>query len=551
MAYKKNQKGNSIKGLLLAQFTEAFSDNAWKLVVITLAARAFIHPGMWDDQASHNSQLIISRAIQTFLIPMLLFALPAGLIADKWSKRSIILVMKAIGVSLMGMATVVLFFSPHNLWFAFLVLALMGAQSATFNPAKNGILPEILPQEKLSFANGIVQMTNMLAIIAGTGLGSILLYFDNEGFAPSLTWTAPFFLTLMALAAFLAALSIPKVSAAAADNEKNHENNVKNKFDIMFSAWRAIRSDKTLGMAVKGTALFWTMTSLTGQNLLVYSQALVHHMTHGELWQGVPTAAFGLGIAIGALFSGKIAGDYIEAGLIPFGTLLFAAISFAIGIFTPQMVGTVCFLILLGAGAGILIVPLQALMQTHAPANKRGAVLAISNTCDIVGLILGSLMAMGMSFLGWNLQVILIVSSFLAIAAAFSSLYLLPGHFIQTIFLIGIKLGLIKPRLSGQLPDNAILTSSSLTLFDLFVIRALLRRPIIGVISPERCNRFWLKHFGKKLNIIPEGEEEFSLPSLVLYLNNAPPSTPAVEEDSKRFISLQRQPRTSHYEITQ
>ena len=435
----KKEKKASLNGLLLAQFTEAFSDNAWKLVVITLATRAILpSTAAWDDAATHNSQVTVSQAIQTFLIPMLLFALPAGAIADRWSKRSIILAMKAIGILLMGAATCVLFFSPRNLWCPFLILALMGAQSATFNPAKNGILPEMLPLARLSFANGIVQMVNMLAIIAGTGLGAALLYFDHGGAHPSLTWTAPFILTIMATIAFLAALTIPQVSAAAAIDPKK-QNAFTNSFAIIASAWKAIRSDKTLAMAVMGTALFWTLTSLSGQNLLVYSQALAHNLENGELWQGVPTAAFGVGIAIGALFSGKISGENIESGLIPFGTTIFALFALAIGIFTPQMAGTVALLILFGAGAGTLIVPLQALMQTHAPSDKRGAVLAISNTCDIVGLISGSLLGLGMSFIGWTLQTILIVSSLIAIAAALFSIYLLPVQFKHTLSLISYK----------------------------------------------------------------------------------------------------------------
>jgi len=434
----------SIRGLLLALFTEAFSDNAWKLVVITLATRLLLPAGgVWDDSATHASQVTISQAIQAFLIPMFLFALPAGIIADKWSKRSVILAMKAVGIILMAMATAVLFFSPHNLWCPFLILGLMGAQSATFNPAKNGILPEILPTEKLSFANGIVQMTNMLAIIAGTGLGAALLFFDHGGENPSMTWTAPFILTIMATIAFLAALTIPKVPAAAeAAPEHPQDNALKRSLKTMLDSARAIRSDRTLFLAVFGTALFWTMTSLSGQNLLVYSQALVHNMEHGELWQGIPTAAFGIGIALGAFLSGKVSGDKIEPGLIPIGTSLFALFSLAIGVIMPEMAGTVAFLILFGAGAGILIVPLQALMQTHAPANKIGAILAISNTCDIIGLILGSLLGVGMSFLGWSLQLTLIISALVAIAAALWSIYLLPGQFVQALYNMSSRFGL-------------------------------------------------------------------------------------------------------------
>lgn len=553
------KKAPSLQGLLWAQFTEAFSDNAWKLVLFSLATRSLLSTETdWSDAASQASQVTASLTILTFLIPMLLFALPAGAIADRFSKRSIILAMKGVGVFLMAAATIILFISPENLWIPFIILGLMGAQSATFNPAKYGILPEMLPMERLSPANGTVQMVTMLAIISGTGLGPILLYFDQAGARPWLTFTAPLFLTIMALGAFLAALTIPKVAAAAKARDKSDKNSQTPAHGILRSAWQAIRCDKTLSMAILGTALFWTMTSLTGQNLLVYSQSLVHGLEHGELWQGVPTAAFGVGIALGAFFSGTTSAERIEPGLICLGALLFATMSLGVGVFQPQMAGTVFLLIFLGGGAGMLIVPLQALMQSHAPADKRGAILAISNTCDIVGLTIGSLVAVGLSLLGLSLQMILILSSLLAVSLALWSVYLIPGPLVQAFFLVLVKSKIIRPSLSAPLPQAGTMTSTSLSLYDLLVLRALLRRPIVAVIPRNSFRRRWLSPFAKALQIHCEGEKlmDSSPPALTLYLNS---STPDIlgncgAENSAPLIFLQRPRKRLHspyYEMIQ
>jgi len=526
----------SLQGLLWAQFTEAFTDNAWKLIVFTLATRSLLPEMAWNDEAARISQTVASLSILTFLIPMLLFALPAGAIADRWSKRTIILAMKGIGLILMALATVVLLFLPHNLWVLFLILALMGAQSATFNPAKYGILPEMLPVERLAPANGVVQMVTMLAIIMGTGLGPVLLYFDKGGVESYLTWTAPFVLTLMALGAFLAALTIPKVPAAAASNNKTTQPSA---FAILLAAWRAIRSDKVLQMAVLGTALFWTMTSLTGQNLLVYSQSLVHQLEHGELWQGVPTAAFGIGIAIGAIMAGNLCGKQIESGFIPLGTLLFALASFAVGLLQPLMGGTVVLLICLGAGAGLLIVPLQSLMQSHAPAGKRGAVLAISNTCDIIGLTFGSLIAGAMSLIGLSLPMILCLSSLAALALALWSISLLPAALLRALFLLLIKSRLLRPHFTSSLPEVATLHSTSLSLFDLFVLRALIRRPLHAIIPACNYHRWWVRLLAKPLQISCLEIENSQVPqtSLTLYLHVQPP-----EQACHPWILLERIP---------
>ena len=51
------------------------------------------------------------------------------------------------------------------------ILGLLGVQAALFSPAKYGILPEILPHERLSAGNGLLEMWTNLAIIAGTVAG--------------------------------------------------------------------------------------------------------------------------------------------------------------------------------------------------------------------------------------------------------------------------------------------------------------------------------------------------------------------------------------------
>src|ERR1700687_5493261 len=55
-----------------------------------------------------------------------------------------------------------------------LVLFLMALHSTIFSPAKYGIVPEMLPDEDLSRANGLLEMSTFVAIVLGTSIGSFL-----------------------------------------------------------------------------------------------------------------------------------------------------------------------------------------------------------------------------------------------------------------------------------------------------------------------------------------------------------------------------------------
>ncbi len=57
-------------GLLFAQFTGAFNDNAWKLVVFTLATRPLLHEVFTQEiDLNQATQYQASLALLTFLIP--------------------------------------------------------------------------------------------------------------------------------------------------------------------------------------------------------------------------------------------------------------------------------------------------------------------------------------------------------------------------------------------------------------------------------------------------------------------------------------------------
>ena len=61
-----------------------------------------------------------------------------------------------------------------NLACLFTVVAMLGAQSALFSPSKMGIIPELLPPEKISVANGLFGLTTVSATVIGMAGGSWL-----------------------------------------------------------------------------------------------------------------------------------------------------------------------------------------------------------------------------------------------------------------------------------------------------------------------------------------------------------------------------------------
>ena len=84
MANSIRQTG--FRALLITQFLEAFNDNALKVVVTFVAIDYFSKNGL--------GTLFVSLAGVVFILPFLLFSTYAGYLADRFSKKKIIVVAK-------------------------------------------------------------------------------------------------------------------------------------------------------------------------------------------------------------------------------------------------------------------------------------------------------------------------------------------------------------------------------------------------------------------------------------------------------------------------
>jgi acyl-[acyl-carrier-protein]-phospholipid O-acyltransferase/long-chain-fatty-acid--[acyl-carrier-protein] ligase len=289
--------------LLIAQFFGAFNDNAWKLIVALLAIKQVAaSTGASGTDFEAASQATTTQAFVIFTLPLMITSAFAGVFSDRFSKRTVIVVMKAVEVLLMGAGTIALFLNPLGGILSLLVLAAMGAQSALFSPSKYGILPELLPHQRLSWGNGQLEMWTFIAIIAGTALAGPLL--DLSGHTPWLTG-----LVLMACSGIglWASWSIPPVPRA------RPEGGVR---ETWHAAIEAVRSDRALKLGIMGAIAFWTLASLVGQDVLIYAKAVLRL---SDSLSGLPLAAFGVGVGIGSLLAGKLSAAKVELGYLPLG----------------------------------------------------------------------------------------------------------------------------------------------------------------------------------------------------------------------------------------
>jgi len=355
-----------------AYFLGVFNDNFYKQAILILAVAA----GRSEMQG---------LAISVFTLPFLLFAAPAGWVADRFPKRRVVIAAKwaELAAMLVGAAGIA---SGH--WVLILVmLGIMGTQATFFSPALNGSIPELFPEAEVTRANGILRMVVTLAILAGIALAGFVLDRTGAGFlgvepGRALAGAAVVLVALAGLAVSYGVVWRPAADPAARFPWTGPWATLK--------SFRAIGRDPLLAFTVAASVFIWFAGSL--QVLLINPLGLQQLGLSKSLTSALIVAQL-LGIGLGGLASARLTRRQ------PWQQLL-APASAAMGLVMLALAGVpllpgparlaACFLLigLVGLFGGVFLIPVESFIQTRPDPARRGAVLAAANFAVFGGILL-------------------------------------------------------------------------------------------------------------------------------------------------------------------
>lgn len=369
----------SFIGLVCTQLLTAINDNVFRWLVIGIGKQYYGKEG-------ETGVLAVGSAC--FLLPYLVLAAPAGYLADRFSKRTVIIACKVAEVIIMSLGIVAILVGQPVL--LFVVVALMGAQSALFSPSKLGAIPEMLKAEKISAANGVIGLTTVVSTVVGTVIG--LLLADNTGDkGRDGWWISACVLIGIATVGWAFSLLIARLPIA----------NPSRRFpwDAPIQTWRDLKilwSDRAIFRVALGMLFFWSLGLLANLNI---DQFAAEGGARQESDKIPLLISLVFGIGVGSVLAGIWSGGKVELGIVPLGAAGIAVSSMLL--FTVQ--GTIIdpgaavtigfvmacvFLFGLGFSAGLFDVPLAAFLQHRSRADQRGSILAASNFLTFSGMLL-------------------------------------------------------------------------------------------------------------------------------------------------------------------
>ncbi len=305
-----------------------------------------------------GSTLAIAALTLFQLVPILLFALGAGTLADAVDRRRLLMVTQ-VGLAACSLVLVVLALSGEPpVWALFVVAFAAAGLSAVDQPARSSAIPRLVPPERLASAIALNQLNFQMASIVGPAIGGIII--ATVGLAGAYAFDLVSFVA--SFAALLAIRPLPPIGAVTRPG-----------LDAIREGLRFARRRR----AILGSFVIDLNAMIFGMPTSLFPVLALDVFQTGALGFGLMEAAPAAGAFVGALLSGWVRSVERTGRAILAAVAVWGLAITAFGLVTVSFPLALLCLAVAGAADVFSAVFRSTLVQLETPDNLRGRVMSI------------------------------------------------------------------------------------------------------------------------------------------------------------------------------
>lgn len=299
-------------------------------------------------------------------LPFLLLSIPAGLLADRWSRRRLMVLAEVLRAA----SLVALLFATLFGQLSLALLALLGfvgaAGTVGFSVAAPALVPSLVPQAALGAANSRLELARSIAFAAGPALAGALVAWAGAASA---------FVLAAVLSAAAVALLLRLPEAPRGAPRTRHV--MQELRDGARLVWR-----HALLRPILFTAIAWNIAWFVLQ--AAYVPYAMRSLGLDASGVGVTLACYGAGMVVGALLAARVlrALPFGRAILVGPFTSVAASLVMAATVLRPTGVLAAISFFMFGAGPILWAITSTTLRQTVTPGAMLGQVSAIFLTVN-------------------------------------------------------------------------------------------------------------------------------------------------------------------------
>jgi len=354
--------------------------------------------------SNDNARLL---ALDQFLggLPIFLFSLVGGVIADRFERRKVLLGSQYVQMASAGILTLLLIYNAVQIWEILTLSFVSGFAQAFGGPAYQALIPTLVDKEDMPNAIALNSIQFNVAVTVGPALGGVALSNLGE------TWC--FFLNALSFLAPIVALSIISTRFLPVKTGESMLTSIKEGFKF-------IRRQPSMEVLIL-LAFCMTFLSMPLRTFFPVFAKLVFH--RGPETYAMFLTVLGVGSIAGSLAIASM-GNYRNKGRVALTMMI--CLGGGIAGFALSTKLPISFVMLFLAGSSMMAVftSINSLVQLIVSNDMRGRVMSVYTFAFRGGMPMGNLLD------GWlvpifTAPVVLAVNGLLLIAAA---LYFLLAH---------------------------------------------------------------------------------------------------------------------------
>jgi MFS family permease len=342
-----------------------------------------------------------------------LFALASGVFVDRFSRKTVMIVTDFLRAGVILLALLVT--EPGHLYILYLAAFMVMGLGAVFIPARNASIPNMVPEDHLLTANALIQATELVSLIAGASLATLVI---------SLSSTSTAFvvdsITFLVSGLLLLAARIPRGQPLSASAAPRGE--FRRFWESFSDGVRYIASNRHLLQLMAITTVATLGLSATVLLAAAYFKQLLGISAE---YLGLLQATEGLGMALGAVLISAYA-SWARSRQIVSVTMIVLGGGILVFALAP-----VYWLVLVGAlVVGLCVVSarttLAAMTQALVPDSQRGRVESAMVT--VIGMgTMGALIMAGILGDVVGPESVFVVTGIIVLLAGVASIFALRG----------------------------------------------------------------------------------------------------------------------------
>src|SRR5215469_5969181 len=346
---------------------------------------------------SHSSFLL---GLDQFLagLPIFLFTLIGGVVADRIERRKILLVSQYIQMASAGILTVLVAADVVHVWEILCLSFVSGLAQAFGGPAYQALIPTLVEREDMPNAIALNSIQFNLAVTIGPALAGITLARLGEKWCFGLN--AVSFLAPIVSLSIISARFMPEVTS------ESMINSLKQGFQFIW------RHGSMVGLII----LAFLMTFL-GMPMRTYFPVFVKDIFHrGPETYGNLLSLMGVGSICGSLFVASL-GNISRKGQFALSMLIFLGAGIAGFSLSKVLPVSYAMLVLVGASMMAVFATVTSLVQLIITNEMRGRVMSVYNFAFRGGMPMGNLVS-GWLVPAFTAPIVLGVNGFLLVLVA-------------------------------------------------------------------------------------------------------------------------------------